>query len=70
MDFTGKLHDLSLSAGRVQGLAEALSLITDETTWQERAEATLRAYLGSSTPRESNGRGGHDEQHDLGGLDG
>jgi hypothetical protein len=45
MDFTGSLHDLSLAAGRVQALGEALTLLTGDPAWQEQANDTLRSYL-------------------------
>ena len=69
MDFTGKLHDLSLAAGRVQGLGEALYAFTGDAGWRERADAALRTYLGSSIVRESNGHGGRADD-DLEALDG
>jgi len=47
VDFTGKLHELSLAAGRVQAFAEALTLLTGDQTWNERAREMLRAYLTS-----------------------
>ena len=45
MDFTGSLHNLSLAAGRVQALGEALTLLTGDPTWKEQANDTLRSYL-------------------------
>jgi hypothetical protein len=69
MDFTGKLHDLSLAAGRVQGLGDALALYTGDAVWGARADATLREYLGASTLPEGNGHGQQAGQHELGGLD-
>lgn len=47
MDFTGKLHDLAIQAGRVQGLGEALAALTGEVSWKTRVTMTLREYLGS-----------------------
>ena len=64
-DFTGKLHDLSLTAGRVQGVGEALTLVTGD-----RVEMTLREYLGSSTADEANGRGDHGYVDGRGAMDG
>lgn len=46
IDFTGHMHDLSLSAGRVQALGEALVLLTGDQTWNQRAAEALRGYLG------------------------
>jgi hypothetical protein len=47
MDFTGSLHDLSLAAGRVQALGEALTLLTGDPSWKEQANDTLRSYLSA-----------------------
>lgn len=47
VDFTGHLHDLSLSAGRVQALGEALALLTGDQAWNKRAAEVVRAYLSS-----------------------
>src|SRR5205807_7285452 len=41
VDFTGRLHDLSLAAGRVQALGEALTLLTGDQSWNVRANDTL-----------------------------
>jgi hypothetical protein len=46
-DFTGSLHDLSLAAGRVQALGEALTLLTSDPSWKEQANDTLRSYLSA-----------------------
>lgn len=61
MDFTGKLHDLSLSAGRVLGLSEALAAFTGSGEWHDRAAAVLREYLGAS--------GAHDDTAGAGQSD-
>jgi hypothetical protein len=45
VDFTGHLHDLSLTAGRVQALGEALTALTGNPLWVTRAEEVLRSYL-------------------------
>jgi hypothetical protein len=45
MDFTGHLHILALAAGRVQALGEALTLLTGDQTWNQRANDTVRSYL-------------------------
>jgi sugar (pentulose or hexulose) kinase len=45
VDFTGHMHDLSLSAGRVQALGEALTLLTGDQSWSRRAAEVLRNYL-------------------------
>lgn len=45
VDFTGRLHELSLAAGRVQALGEALSLLAGDQTWNEQAADLLRNYL-------------------------
>jgi len=45
VDFTGKLHELSLAAGRVQAFGEALTLLTGDQAWNERAHDLLRTYL-------------------------
>jgi len=45
VDFTGRLHDLSLSAGRVQAFGEALTVLTGNQLWNERAYEVLRNYL-------------------------
>lgn len=58
MDFTGKLHELSLQAGRVQGLGAALTTLTGDQMWHDRVETTLAEYLGSSIAQDSNGHGG------------
>ncbi len=47
VDFTGHMHDLSLAAGRVQALGEALSLLTGDQAWNKRAADVLRSYLSS-----------------------
>jgi sugar (pentulose or hexulose) kinase len=47
VDFTGHMHDLSLAAGRVQALGEALSLLTGDQNWNKRAADVLRNYLSS-----------------------
>lgn len=46
VDFTGRLHELALAAGRVQALGEALSLLTGDQAWNTRAAEALHAYLG------------------------
>ncbi len=51
-DFTGKLHDLSMTAGRVQGLGAALAAFTGDTLWHTRARAVLREYLEPSAPQD------------------
>ena len=48
IDFTGHMHDLSLSAGRVQALGEALVLLTGDQQWNRVAATTLGGYLGGS----------------------
>lgn len=50
VDFTARLHDLALAAGRVQALGEALALLTGDQTWNDRAEEILRAYLTPGLP--------------------
>ena len=47
VDFTGHMHELSLAAGRVQALGEALSLLTGDQSWNKRAADVLRNYLSS-----------------------
>lgn len=47
VDFTGHMHDLSLAAGRVQALGEALALLTGDQAWNAQAADVLRAYLSS-----------------------
>jgi hypothetical protein len=47
VDFTGHMHDLSLAAGRVQALGEALALLTGDQSWNTRAADVLRSYLSS-----------------------
>ena len=47
VDFTGHMHDLSLAAGRVQALGEALALLTGDQSWNKRAADVLRNYLSS-----------------------
>ena len=65
-DFTGKLHELSLTAGQVQGLAEALAVFTGDLVWRDRATATLREYLEPSTSHEEAvGRGNLAGTEDL-----
>ena len=49
VDFTGRLHDLSLAAGRVQALGEALTLLTGDQSWNEQATDLLRSYLTSDS---------------------
>ncbi len=55
MDFTGKLHELAIQAGRVQGLGEALAALSGDQTWHTRVTMTLREYLDSSIDQDSNG---------------
>lgn len=45
VDFTGHMHNLSLAAGRVQALGEALALLTGDQSWNDRAAEVLRNYL-------------------------
>lgn len=47
VDFTGHMHELSLAAGRVQALGEALALLTGDQGWNARAADVLRNYLSS-----------------------
>ena len=42
VDFTGHMHELSLSAGRVQALGEALTAMTGDRSWVARADEVLR----------------------------
>lgn len=49
LDFTGRMHDLSLAAGRVQALGEALVMLTGDQEWSQRAVETLRGYLDAGT---------------------
>ncbi len=69
-DFTGKLHDLSLTAGRVQGLGAALATFTGDTMWHARARAALREYLEPSTPQDEGGPVGEDLADGRGALSG
>jgi hypothetical protein len=50
VDFTGHLHDLSLTAGRVQALGEALTALTGNQSWVDRADEVLRSYLSPDYP--------------------
>ncbi len=50
MDFTGHMHDLSLTAGRVQALGEALTALTGDQAWVARADEVLRNYLSPDYP--------------------
>ena len=50
VDFTGRMHDLALAAGRVQAFGEALALLTGDQAWNTCAATLLRSYLGASTP--------------------
>ncbi len=45
VDFTGHMHDLALAAGRVIAFGEALTLLTGDHTWNERATAVVGPYL-------------------------
>jgi len=69
-DFTGKLHDLSLTAGRVQGLGAALATFTGDTMWHTRARAALREYLEPSTPQDEGGPVGEGYADGRGALGG
>ena len=48
VDFTGRMHDLALAAGRVQALGQALALLTGDQSWNEQAAEVVRSYLGST----------------------
>ncbi len=50
VDFTGHMHDLSLTAGRVQALVEALTALTGDQAWVARADEVLRNYLSPDYP--------------------
>ena len=45
VDFTGRLHELALAAGRVQAFGEALTVLTGDQSWNESAADVLRSYL-------------------------
>jgi len=45
VDFTGHMHDLALAAGRVLAFGEALTLLTSDQSWTERASVVVRPYL-------------------------
>lgn len=49
IDFTGRMHELSLTAGRVQALGEALVLLTGDQDWNRRVKEVLRGYLDTSS---------------------
>lgn len=49
IDFTGHMHNLSLAAGRVQALGEALVLLTGDQSWNQRAAEALRGYLDAGS---------------------
>ena len=49
IDFTGHMHTLSLTAGRVQALGEALVLLTGDQSWNRRAADELRGYLDAGS---------------------
>ena len=65
-DFTGKLHDLSLTAGRVQGLGAALAAFTGDAVWHDHARAALREYLEPSAPQDEGGPQGEGNPNDRG----
>src|SRR5262249_23470145 len=52
VDFTGHMHNLSLTAGRVQALGEALTALTGNESWVARAEEVLRNYLSPDYPEQ------------------
>lgn len=45
VDFTGHMHALSLAAGRVQAFGEALTVLTSDPLWNDRAADVVRSYL-------------------------
>ena len=47
VDFTGRMHDLALAAGRVLAFGEALALLTGDQVWNTRAADVVRSYLTS-----------------------
>lgn len=50
VDFTSRMHDLALAAGRVQAFGEALTLLTGDQSWNARAAETVHSYLSSDLP--------------------
>ncbi len=45
VDFTGHMHALALAAGRVLAFGEALTLLSGDQSWTERASVVVRPYL-------------------------
>jgi hypothetical protein len=53
--FTGSIHELGFTAGRVQALAEALTLLTGSSEWTNQARNLLAEYLEPTVlPEEAN----------------
>jgi hypothetical protein len=48
-DFTGTLHLLGFTAGRVRALGEALTLLTGRSEWLRQADEVLAEYMQAST---------------------
>lgn len=48
-DFTGALHILGYTAGRVRALGEALTLLTGDLAWTRHADEVLAEYM-QATP--------------------
>jgi hypothetical protein len=44
-DFTGALHALGFTAGRVRALGEALTLLTGSPEWIRQADEVLAEYM-------------------------
>lgn len=52
-DFTGSIHDLGFTAGRVRALGEALTLLTGSPEWTRRGDEVLAEYLqGTPLPEQ------------------
>lgn len=47
-DFTGALHALGFTAGRVRALGEALTLLTGSPEWTRQADEVLAEYMQAS----------------------
>ncbi len=55
VDFTGSLHQLGFEAGRVSALGQALTMLTGNPTWTERADDVLAEYMAATLlPEEAN----------------
>lgn len=54
-DFTGVLHMLALTAGRVRALGEVLTVLTGDPAWVKQADTVLAEYMQATPAAEVEG---------------